>query len=116
MQLPEPYRNFLRKKGRSFTVKSNIKSAIKELDVLYVNRIQTERHKSTKDLTSLKSGLTLTPRLMQLAKDDMIILDCLPRVHEVTTAVDPDPRAAYFSQAENGLYVRMALLDSLLQP
>jgi len=115
MQLPKSYRDFLRERGRTFNFREKLADALDKVDLLYISRIQAERHADKKALKTLGGGMTLTTQLMRRAKKDAVILDALPRVNEIDEAVDSDPRAAYFRQAENGLYVRMALLDSVLQ-
>ena len=85
-----------------------------ELDVLYMTRVQKERFFNEADYIRLKDSYILTPEKMQEAKDDMCVMHPLPRVNEIAVAVDDDPRAAYFRQALNGKYVRMALIMKLL--
>ncbi|MGM9663589.1 MAG: aspartate carbamoyltransferase, partial [Eubacteriales bacterium] len=86
-----------------------------ELDVLYMTRVQKERFFNEEDYLRLRDSYILTPEKMRLAKEDMIVLHPLPRVNEITTEVDDDPRAAYFRQARNGKYIRMALILKLLE-
>ena len=86
-----------------------------ELDVLYMTRVQRERFFNEEDYLRLKDSYILTPEKLQSAKDDMIILHPLPRVNEISTAVDSDPRACYFKQAKYGKFVRMALILKLLE-
>jgi aspartate carbamoyltransferase catalytic subunit len=85
-----------------------------QLDVLYMTRIQRERFDSYDEYERLKDSYVLTAEKMQLAKPDMRVLHPLPRVNEISVKVDEDPRAAYFRQALNGKYVRMALILKLL--
>ena len=84
------------------------------LDVLYMTRIQKERFFDPDEYERLKDSYILTPDKLASAKKDMIILHPLPRVNEISVAVDDDPRACYFEQAENGKYMRMALILKLL--
>lgn len=85
-----------------------------ELDILYMTRVQRERFFNEEDYLRLKDSYILTPERMALAKKDMAVLHPLPRVNEIDTAVDDDPRAMYFQQARNGVFVRMALILTLL--
>jgi aspartate carbamoyltransferase catalytic subunit len=86
-----------------------------ELDVLYMTRIQQERFDDPEDYARLKDSYVLNPEKMGLAKEKMCVLHPLPRVNEISVAVDDDPRAAYFRQALNGKYMRMALIMKLLE-
>ena len=83
-------------------------------DVLYMTRIQRERFTSLNQYEQVKGSYKLTPHVLTWAKQRMIIMHPLPRVDEISTEVDSDPRAAYFRQAEYGMYVRMALLAIVL--
>ena len=85
-----------------------------QLDVLYMTRLQRERFFNEEDYIRLKDFYILTKEKMELAKDDMIVLHPLPRVNEISVEVDDDPRAAYFTQVQNGVYVLMALILTLL--
>ena len=85
-----------------------------ELDILYMTRVQKERFFNEEDYVRLKDSYILTGAKMKLAKPDMAVLHPLPRVNEIALEVDGDPRAAYFEQAQNGVYVRMALMMTLL--
>jgi aspartate carbamoyltransferase catalytic subunit len=85
-----------------------------DLDVLYMTRVQRERFFNEEDYIRLKDSYILTAEKMEAAKKDMIVLHPLPRVNEISLEVDADPRAVYFKQAKYGMYVRMALLSSLL--
>ena len=86
-----------------------------ELDILYMTRVQKERFLDEEEFDRVKNSFVLDPEKLKTAKKDMIILHPLPRVNEITRAVDNDPRAAYFRQVENGKFVRMALIYTLLQ-
>ena len=86
-----------------------------ELDVLYMTRIQRERFTNQEEYMRLKDSYVLTPEKMKTAKQEMRVLHPLPRVNEISVAVDDDPRAAYFRQALNGKYMRMALILKLLE-
>ena len=86
-----------------------------ELDILYMTRVQKERFLDEEEFDRVKNSFVLNPEKLGTAKEDMIILHPLPRVNEITRAVDNDPRAAYFRQVENGKFVRMALILTLLR-
>ena len=85
-----------------------------ELDILYMTRVQKERFFNEEDYIRLKNSYILTPEKMTLAKENMAVLHPLPRVNEIALDVDNDPRAAYFEQVQNGVYIRMALIMTLL--
>ena len=91
-----------------------MQEALGEVDVLYMTRVQRERFFNEDDYIRLKDTYILDNEKMQLAKKDMIVLHPLPRVNEIATEVDSDPRAKYFEQAKHGMFVRMALIMSLL--
>lgn len=91
-----------------------LEDALPKLDLLYMTRVQKERFFNEEDYIRLKNSYILTKEKMDLAKPDMAVLHPLPRVNEIALAVDDDPRAAYFEQAQNGVYVRMALIMTLL--
>ena len=93
---------------------SSLEDTLPKLDVLYMTRVQKERFFNEEDYIRLKSIYTLDPEKMKLARPDMPVLHPLPRVDEITRTVDDDPRAAYFDQVQNGVYVRMALIMALL--
>ena len=97
-----------------FTEVERLEDAMPDLDVLYMTRVQKERFFNEEDYVRLKNFYILTKAKMDLAKDDMLVLHPLPRVNEISVEVDDDPRAAYFSQAQYGVYVRMALILTLL--
>ena len=86
-----------------------------ELDILYMTRVQKERFFNEEDYIRLKDSFILDASKMQYAKKDMYVLHPLPRVNEISTEVDNDPRAVYFKQAKMGVYVRMALIMNLLE-
>ena len=97
-----------------FTEVERLEDAMPDLDVLYMTRVQKERFFNEEDYVRLKNFYILTKAKMDLAKDDMLVLHPLPRVNEISGEVDDDPRAAYFRQAQYGVYVRMALILTLL--
>ena len=92
----------------------NLEDVLPTTDVLYVTRVQKERFASEKEYESVRGSYVITPELMKIAKQDMIVMHPLPRVGEISMEFDNDPRAAYFRQMEYGLYVRMALLAMVL--
>ena len=92
----------------------NLEAVMPELDILYMTRVQKERFFNEEDYIRLKDSFILDAKKMECAKEDMLVLHPLPRVNEIATEVDNDPRAVYFKQAEFGVYVRMALIMTLL--
>lgn len=94
---------------------NNLDDAMPQLDILYMTRVQKERFFNEEDYIRLKDCYILDKKKMKLAKEDMFVLHPLPRVNEISTEVDDDPRAAYFRQAQYGVYVRMALIMTLLE-
>ena len=88
--------------------------SIGDLDILYMTRVQRERFFNEEDYVRLKDFYILTNEKLQLAREDMLVLHPLPRVNEISVEVDDDPRAVYFKQAQYGVYVRMALIMTLL--
>ena len=86
-----------------------------DLDILYMTRVQKERFFNEEDYIRMKDSYILDKRKMELAKDDMLVLHPLPRVNEISVEVDDDPRAVYFKQVQYGVYVRMALILTLLE-
>jgi len=106
---------YLDGRGIEYTETSSLDEALPQLDILYMTRVQKERFFNEEDYLRLKDSYILTPEKMKLAKSDMIVLHPLPRVNEISTAVDADPRAAYFRQAAYGKYIRMALILKLLE-
>lgn len=94
---------------------SSLEEVMPELDVLYMTRVQKERFFNEADYIRLKDTYILTPDKLLTAKEDLTILHPLPRVNEISVDVDDDPRACYFAQAKNGMYVRMALILMMLE-
>ena len=105
---------FLEPRGIEFVETRSLEQAMPELDILYMTRVQRERFFNEEDYVRLKNSYVLTEAKMNLARPDMAVLHPLPRVNEITLDVDDDPRAAYFEQAQNGVYMRMALIMTLL--
>ena len=85
-----------------------------ELDLLYMTRVQRERFFNEEDYIRLKDSFILNAKKMKYAREDMLVLHPLPRVNEISTEIDDDPRAVYFKQAQYGVYARMALIMTLL--
>ena len=116
LRVPEYIReDVLKAKNIEFTELGNLDEALPDLDILYMTRVQKERFFNEEDYIRLKDCYILTPKKMKLAKSDMYVLHPLPRVNEISVEVDKDPRAAYFKQAQYGVYVRMALIMKLLE-
>ena len=105
----------LRANNIPFTEVERLEDAIPQLDVLYMTRVQKERFFNEEDYVRLKDFYILTKAKMELAPEDMIVLHPLPRVNEISGEVDDDPRAVYFKQAQYAVYVRMALILTLLE-
>ena len=105
----------LRANNIPFTEVERLEDAITQLDVLYMTRVQKERFFNEEDYVRLKDFYILTKAKMELAPEDMIVLHPLPRVNEISVEVDDDPRAVYFKQAQYAVYVRMALILTLLE-
>lgn len=93
---------------------SDLDAVVNESDVLYVTRVQKERFESAAEYDAVKDSFRITKATIANAKSSMVIMHPLPRVGEIVEEVDADPRAAYFRQMENGMYVRMALLALVL--
>ena len=116
LRLPDYIRcNVLHAQQIPYTEVTSLEDAIPELDVLYMTRIQRERFDDPAEYERLKDSYVLTMEKMEHAKKEMAVLHPLPRVNEISVAVDDDPRAAYFRQALNGKYMRMALILKLLE-
>ena len=94
---------------------TSMEEAMPKLDILYMTRVQKERFFNEADYIRLKDTYILTPDKLETAKEDMVIMHPLPRVNEISVAVDDDPRAHYFDQARNGMYIRMALILKMLE-
>ena len=113
LKMPEPFKNFIDKEN--YTETRDLMSAISDLDILYMSRVQKERFVSSDEYERLKDYYILTEEKLKAAKDDMYILHPLPRVNEIAPEVDKDPRAVYFEQTKFGMYGRMALIIKLLE-
>ena len=107
-------KDVLEANGIPYQETRSLEESMPELDILYMTRVQKERFFNEEDYIRLKNSYILTKEKMGLAKPDMAVLHPLPRVNEIALDVDDDPRAAYFEQVQNGVYVRMALIMTLL--
>ena len=105
---------YIKSKNIPYTQSTCLEEVMPELDILYMTRVQKERFFNEEDYLRLKDSYILTPEKLENAKEDLRILHPLPRVNEISVAVDNDPRACYFKQAQNGRYIRMALIMKLL--
>ena len=108
-------KNELEAKNLDYVETASLDDVIGELDILYMTRVQGERFFNEQDFIRLRDSYILTPKKLESAKDDLIIMHPLPRVNEIPVAVDNDPRACYFKQARYGKFVRMALIMKLLE-
>ena len=116
LKLPSYVRqNVLEKNNIPYTQTTDLESVMPELDILYMTRVQRERFFNEEDYLRLKDSYILTPEKLEHAKKDLCILHPLPRVNEISVAVDKDPRACYFKQVDCGRYIRMALIMKLLE-
>ncbi len=114
LRLPLDYMNQVKDSGREVRETYNVADVISSADVLYVTRVQKERFSDLSQYEELKDFYRITPELMGQAKQNAVIMHPLPRVNEIDVRIDTDPRAAYFRQVRNGMYVRMALLAMVL--
>ena len=105
----------LESRGIPYKEVATMEEVMPELDVLYMTRVQRERFFNEADYIRLKDTYILTPDKLVPAKKDMIVMHPLPRVNEISVAVDDDPRAMYFTQAKNGMFIRMALILKMLE-
>lgn len=116
LKVPEYLRyNLLEGHNIEYVETQDLESVMPELDILYMTRVQRERFFNEQDYIRLKDSYILTPEKLENAKKDMAVLHPLPRVNEISTAVDSDPRARYFEQVKNGKFIRMALILKLLE-
>ena len=116
LRIPDYVReDVLKKNHQEFKEVIRLEDALPELDLLYMTRVQKERFFNEEDYVRMKDFYILDKQKMELAKPDMYVLHPLPRVNEISVEVDSDPRAAYFKQAQYGVYVRMALILTLLE-
>lgn len=116
LKVPDYIREDVLKKNKiPFEEVERLEQAMPQLDILYMTRVQKERFFNEEDYIRMKDFYILNRKKMELAKPDMLVLHPLPRVNEISVDVDDDPRAAYFKQAQYGVYVRMALILTLLK-
>ncbi len=115
LRIPDYIRDELKSANISFEEVERLEQAMPKLDILYMTRVQKERFFNEEDYIRMKDFYILNKEKMELAKPDMLVLHPLPRVNEISVDVDDDPRAAYFKQAQYGVYVRMALILMLLE-
>ncbi|MCC8050058.1 MAG: aspartate carbamoyltransferase [Clostridiales bacterium] len=116
LRLPDNIRDgVLKKNHQDFHEEVRLEDALPQLDLLYMTRVQRERFFNEEDYIRMKDFYILDKEKMKLAKEDMLVLHPLPRVNEISVEVDDDPRAVYFKQAQYGVYVRMALILTLLE-
>ena len=108
-------KDVLQRKGIPYLQTTDLETAMPELDILYMTRVQRERFFNEEDYVRLKDSYILTPQKLENAKKDLAIMHPLPRVNEISIAIDDDPRACYFKQVANGKYMRMALILKLLK-
>ena len=115
LRLPDYIKqDILEEKGLEYLETESLEQVMPELDILYMTRVQRERFFNEEDYLRLRDSYILTPDKLTTAKSDLSVMHPLPRVNEISTAVDADPRACYFRQALNGKYIRMALILALL--
>lgn len=114
ISLPNEIIQDLKSSGTKVIIEESLENAVNNIDVLYVTRIQEERFKSSDEYNRVKDHYKLTQDLLNKSKQQLAILHPLPKIHEIDPEVDNDPKARYFKQAENGLYVRMAILGLIL--
>jgi aspartate carbamoyltransferase len=114
LRLPLDVMNDVKAKGRPVHETYDVHEIIDKVDVLYVTRVQRERFADQAQYDSVKDYYIITSELMDHAKERMVVMHPLPRVNEISYTIDDDPRAAYFRQMENGMYIRMALLAAVL--
>ena len=114
LRLPAHYLETLRAQGAAVEETAALEDAVAEADVVYVTRVQGERFPSAAEYEAVKDAYVLNTRTAAHLGTGSVIMHALPRLNEIAPEMDRDPRAAYFRQARNGLYVRMALLASML--
>jgi aspartate carbamoyltransferase catalytic subunit len=108
------HREYLMEKGIAFHEGAKLEGVIEEADVAYITRVQRERFALQEDYDAVKDAYVIDAAIANGLKEQAIIMHALPRVNEIAVEVDANARAAYFRQAKNGLYIRMALLKYLL--
>ena len=115
LKVPDYIREAIEEAGCEYEEVTNLDDVMGDLDILYMTRVQRERFFNEEDYIRLKDSFILTKDKMKEAREDMLVLHPLPRVNEISVKVDKDPRAVYFKQAQYGVYVRMALILTLME-
>ena len=115
LRIPDYITDLLKEKNIPYKEVIKLDDVMQDLDILYMTRVQKERFFNEEDYVRLKDFYILDKAKMELAKPDMLVLHPLPRVNEISVEIDDDPRAAYFKQVQYGVYVRMALILTLLE-
>lgn len=115
LKVPDYIRDAIEEAGCEYEEVTNLDDVMGDLDILYMTRVQRERFFNEEDYIRLKDSFILTKDKMKEAREDMLVLHPLPRVNEISVKVDKDPRAVYFKQAQYGVYVRMALILTLME-
>ena len=114
LRMPQEYKDYLDEKGIKYYEHEELNDNIKHADIIYVTRVQRERFSDPMEYEKVKNAYILKNKMLEGTKDNLRILHPLPRVNEIDTDVDPNPKAYYFEQAENGVYARMALMCHIL--
>jgi aspartate carbamoyltransferase catalytic subunit len=114
LRMPAETVSEVQARGHKAVEVDDVHEVIADMDVLYVTRVQKERFNDLAAYEEMKNYYVVDAELMEMAKQDMVVMHPLPRVGEISYAVDQDPRAAYFRQMENGMFIRMALLAAVL--
>jgi aspartate carbamoyltransferase catalytic subunit len=114
LRMPQEYKDYLDEKGIKYYEHEELDDNIKHADIIYVTRVQRERFSDPMEYEKVKNAYILKNKMLEGTKDNLRILHPLPRVNEIDTDVDPNPKAYYFEQAENGVYARMALMCHIL--
>ena len=114
LKMPEDVLDVVRSSGQRFDITNDIRDVIQNVDVLYVTRVQKERFTDLTVYDQVKDLYVVDEELLSHAKNRMVVMHPLPRVNEISYTIDDDPRAAYFRQMRNGMFIRMALLASVL--
>ena len=114
LRMPQDVLDVVQKSGHKYTITENVQDVVADADVLYITRVQKERFADLSEYERMKDFYVVDDGLMAQAKQRMIVMHPLPRINEISYTVDSDPRAAYFRQMRNGMYIRMALLAAVL--
>lgn len=114
LRMPQDVLDVVQKSGHKYSVTENVQDVVADADVLYITRVQKERFADLSEYEHMKDFYVVDDTLMAQAKQRMIVMHPLPRINEIAYTVDSDPRAAYFRQMRNGMYIRMALLAAVL--